>query len=151
MQRCAHFVAAVLEEREAAAQAELEAEMLTSVSGELFFDPSDWVGGNPDGDVTIVEFLDYRCGYCKRAHPEVTQLLENDGNIRLVIKEFPILGEESVLASQFALSTRFVAGDERIAGEFSSIRAAVLSAAQDPKLVRTERHCYSLQVTNLPR
>lgn len=63
-----------------------------------------WVGGNPDGDVTIVEFADYKCGYCKQAHEELMQLVEADGNIRLILREYPILGQESQLASLFAVA-----------------------------------------------
>ncbi len=58
------------------------------------------MGGNPDGDITVVEFIDYRCGYCRKAWQEVDQLVEQDGNIRFVLKEFPILGEQSVLSSR---------------------------------------------------
>lgn len=78
----------------------------------LFADDRDWVGGNPDGDVVLVEFLDYRCSYCRKAHGEVKALLAQDGNIRMIVKEFPILGEESVLASRFAIATKRVAGDD---------------------------------------
>ena len=70
----------------------------------LHNDGHSWVGGNPDGDVTIVEFFDYQCGFCKRAHPVVDRLIEEDGNIRLILKEFPILGPESVMASRMALA-----------------------------------------------
>ncbi|MEM6972044.1 MAG: DsbA family protein [Pseudomonadota bacterium] len=63
-----------------------------------------WVGGNPEGDVTVVEFLDYRCGFCKRVHPEVKAALETDGNIRLIVKEFPILGPDSVVAGRMAMA-----------------------------------------------
>jgi protein-disulfide isomerase len=101
----------VLEEREAAAQAEADAALVAAHEEELFASPHDWVGGNLEGDVTVVEFLDYRCGYCRRAFPEVEELVASDGNIRLVVKEFPILGEQSVFASRFAIATRMVAGD----------------------------------------
>jgi protein-disulfide isomerase len=60
--------------------------------------------GAPDGDVTIVEFMDYRCGYCKQVFPAVRDLIEKDGNIRYVVKEFPILGPDSVVASRAALA-----------------------------------------------
>jgi protein-disulfide isomerase len=60
----------------------------------------------------MVEFLDYRCGYCKRAQPDVKALLNQDGNIRYIIKEFPILGEQSTLASRFALSVKITEGDD---------------------------------------
>ncbi|KMW56423.1 Protein-disulfide isomerase [Candidatus Rhodobacter oscarellae] len=102
----------VLESRQADQQAADDIALLQVNADALLNDPTSWVGGNPDGDVTIVEFLDYRCGYCKRAHPEVAELIASDGNIRLIVKEFPILGEESVQASRFALAVREVGGDE---------------------------------------
>jgi protein-disulfide isomerase len=81
-------------------------------SDAIFNDGFSWVGSNPDGDITVVEFMDYRCGYCKKAFPEVTGMIEDDGNIRIIVKEFPILGDASVLASRFAIATKIVAGDE---------------------------------------
>jgi protein-disulfide isomerase len=102
----------ILQDREAAAQAASEAELLVALQDDIYNDSHSWVGGNPDGDVTLVEFLDYRCGYCKRAHPEVTALVEGDGNIRRIVKEYPILGEASVLAARFALSVKALAGDD---------------------------------------
>ncbi len=60
--------------------------------------------GNPKGDVTVVEFFDYRCGYCKRVYPLVAQLLKEDKNLRWVFKEFPILGPDSLTASRAALA-----------------------------------------------
>ena len=70
----------------------------------LLNDPSSPVLGNPAGDVTLVEFFDYRCGYCKRVFPSVMKLLKDDGNIRYVVKEFPILGRDSEFASRAALA-----------------------------------------------
>ncbi len=102
----------VLEARQASVQAEAEAQMLASAQDQLLNDGFSFEGGNPDGDITVVEFLDYRCGYCKKAHPEVAELISRDGNIRYIVKEFPILGEQSTLASQFAVATKLVAGDE---------------------------------------
>ncbi|MBK8176923.1 MAG: DsbA family protein [Rhodospirillales bacterium] len=72
-------------------------------------DPASPVAGNPNGDVTIVEFFDYHCGYCKKAAPAVQELLKTDPNIRLVFKEFPILGDESVQAAHYALAAWKVA------------------------------------------
>jgi protein-disulfide isomerase len=103
---------AEFERRNAVAQAEMDATLVEINADEIFNDGHSWVGGNPDGDVTLVEFMDYRCSYCRRAYTEVEQLLEFDGNIRFVVKEFPILGEESVLASRFAIAARNVAGDD---------------------------------------
>lgn len=101
---------AVLERRQAAEAERTDRRLVADNADALFADGRSWVGGNPDGDVTVVEFLDYRCGYCRRAHPEVAQLIETDGEIRYIVKEFPILGEDSVLASRFAIATRTVAG-----------------------------------------
>jgi len=77
---------------------------LVSRRSELLNDPLTPVGGNPQGDVTIVEFFDYRCGYCKRVFSAVQKLLNTDGNIRYVFKEFPILGPDSVTAAKVALA-----------------------------------------------
>ena len=72
----------------------------------LFEDPESPVGGNPAGDVTVVEFFDYRCPYCRRMEPLVKALLAEDHGIRFVYKELPILGPESVLAARAALAAR---------------------------------------------
>lgn len=103
---------AVLEERRAAEQAAADVSLVSDNAQALFEDGFSYVGGNPEGDITVVEFLDYRCGFCRRAHPEVSKLMESDGNIRLIIKEFPILGDQSVMASRFAVATKQVAGDD---------------------------------------
>ena len=71
---------------------------------ELERDPGTFIAGNPEGDVTIVEFFDYRCGFCKRAQPIIQGLLKQDGGVRLALKEFPILGPESVIASRAAIA-----------------------------------------------
>ena len=68
-------------------------------------DPDTPVIGNPDGDVTIVEFFDYRCQYCRRVVDSVRKVVEEDGKIRLVMKEFPILGPQSIQAARAALAS----------------------------------------------
>ncbi|MZR30356.1 DsbA family protein [Sneathiella litorea] len=90
------------EEKVAAAEQE---NLISSLAKDLKEDGYSFVAGNPDGDVTIVEFFDYRCGYCKKSFPEVMKTVEMDGNIRLVLKEFPILGADSFLASQAAIAS----------------------------------------------
>lgn len=105
----------VLEERRAAQEAVNDKQLVQDYAALLFEDPNSWAGGNLDGDVTLVEFIDYRCGYCKRAHPEVRELIESDGNIKIIRKEFPILGEQSVLASRFAIAVLQEAGDDAYA------------------------------------
>jgi protein-disulfide isomerase len=98
-----------MREQEAAAQRDLL--LLADNAEAIFQSPDDWVGGNPEGDVTLVEFMDYRCGYCRKAYTEVEELVASDGNIRFVVKEFPILGEASLLSSQFAIAVRQLHGD----------------------------------------
>jgi protein-disulfide isomerase len=71
---------------------------------EIFEDPADPVGGNPKGDVTIVEFFDYRCPYCKQVHPSIVELIGSDKQVRFVYKEFPVLGKDSVFAGRAALA-----------------------------------------------
>lgn len=106
----------VLEQRQAEAQAQADLTLVSDNAADIFDDGYSWVGGNPDGDITLVEFLDYRCGFCKRAHSEVAKLLETDGDIRLIVKEFPILGDQSLLASRFAVATKQIAGDAAYKG-----------------------------------
>lgn len=101
-----------LESRQAEAEAQNDVALVAANKDALFNDANSWSGGNPEGDITLVEFLDYRCGYCKKSYAEVEELVKTDGNIRFVVKEFPILGEQSTLASQFAIATRLVAGDD---------------------------------------
>ncbi len=92
----------ILEARRKMDSRQAEAALIAANSEQLYNDPNSWVSGNPDGDVTLVEFADYRCGFCKKAHPEVKELLKRDPNIRLVVKEFPILGPDSVAAARMA-------------------------------------------------
>lgn len=103
---------AVLEERRAQQASQMEQQLLVDNHEAIYNDGFSYIGGNLDGDVTVVEFLDYRCGFCKRAHPEVKALIEGDGGIRYIVKEFPILGPESEMASRYAIATKIVAGDE---------------------------------------
>lgn len=103
---------AVLEQRDKDQQANMDSDLVKAHSDALFNDGYSWEGGNPDGDITLVEFTDYRCGYCRRAFEEVKQLVEMDGNIRFIVKEFPILGEESELSARFAIAAHQLAGDD---------------------------------------
>jgi len=71
---------------------------------EIFDEPGTPVGGNPKGDVTLVEFFDYRCPYCKQVQPRLKELLAGDHQLRIAYKEFPILGSVSVAAARAALA-----------------------------------------------
>ncbi|HWA50904.1 MAG TPA: DsbA family protein [Dongiaceae bacterium] len=77
---------------------------LTDGYAEIFNNAADPVLGNPAGDVTVVEFFDYRCPYCKRVTDSLTSLIDGDANVRVVFKEFPILGPESLVAARVALA-----------------------------------------------
>ncbi len=97
---------AILQSRDAEAQAASQAEVLIRERDALERDPNAPVLGNPEGDVTVVEFFDYNCPYCRRVKPEVEALLAADPNVRLVYREWPILGEGSVFAARAALAAR---------------------------------------------
>ncbi|MDR0808048.1 MAG: DsbA family protein, partial [Gemmobacter sp.] len=101
-----------LEDRQQQQSVNDDLAMLEANRTAIYEDANSWVGGNPEGDITLVEFLDYRCGYCRKAYEEVEELVKSDNNIRFVIKEFPILGEGSLLSSKFAIATRMLAGDD---------------------------------------
>jgi len=88
-------------------QAEQETRAITALderAGEILRDPDSPVGGNPEGDVTLVEFFDYNCPYCRRVAPVVQEAVAADGELRVVYKEFPILGANSVTAAKAALA-----------------------------------------------
>lgn len=102
----------LLEQRNAEAQEVSDLALIRDNSDAIFDDGYSWVGGNPEGDVTVVEFLDYRCGYCRKAFEEVNALVSQDGNIRFIVKEFPILGQASLDSSRFAVAARQASGDE---------------------------------------
>ncbi|MBR3372325.1 MAG: DsbA family protein [Rhodobacteraceae bacterium] len=70
---------------------------------DVLFDPDQPVLGNPQGDLTIVEYFDYQCPFCKRNHPDLMRAVQQDGNIRLLMKDWPIFGAASVRASQLVL------------------------------------------------
>lgn len=119
---------AVLEERQATEDASNDTALLLENADEIYNDGVSFVGGNPDGDITIIEFSDYRCPYCQRAHPEVAELVKSDGNIRLIYKEFPILGPDSLTTAQFAMATLMVEGPEA----YEKISDALMNMRGEP-------------------
>lgn len=123
-----------LEDRRNAEEARAAAEAIETHRRELFDSPGIPVGGNPEGDVTIVEFFDYRCGVCRRVYPVIAELVASDGGIRLVYKEWPILGPDSVFASRAALAARaqgrYIAFHDALMKRRGALsRAAVLDTA----------------------
>ena len=106
---------AALDARERAASDTADRQAVELNARALFADGYSYVGGNPDGDLTLVEFLDYQCGYCRKAFPEIGQLIETDGNIRFIVKDFPILGPGSELAARAATAAMIHNGPEAYA------------------------------------
>ena len=70
-------------------------------------DPDIPVAGNPNGDISIVEYFDYQCPYCRKLEPELRQVVHDDGKVRLVLKDWPILGPASVTAARMALASKY--------------------------------------------
>jgi protein-disulfide isomerase len=99
-------VMAELDKRQQTADAEKHRTAVKENSEALFSSPHQVVIGNPAGNVTMVEFFDYNCGFCKRAMTDMLDLIKNDGNLRFVLKEFPVLGEGSVDAAHVAVAAR---------------------------------------------
>jgi len=95
-----------LESKREAEQRERQKAILATKQQELLHDPESPVSGNPKGEITLVEFYDYRCGFCKKAASAVTELQKVDPRVRVVYKDFPILGEPSELAAKAALASR---------------------------------------------
>jgi protein-disulfide isomerase len=97
---------AELEKRQNAAETEKHKTAVKQHAQALFSSPRQVVLGNPQGDVTFVEFFDYNCGYCKRAMDDMLTLLKDDSKLKVVLKEFPVLGPGSVEAAQVAVAVR---------------------------------------------
>jgi protein-disulfide isomerase len=100
------LVMAELDKRQQAAEAEKRRAAVEENNATLFNSPHQVVLGNPQGNVTMVEFFDYNCGFCKRALPDMLTLLKTDPNLKFVLKEFPVLGEGSVEAAHVAVAAR---------------------------------------------
>lgn len=96
-------------------------QVLSERHREIFDDPATPVGGNPQGDVALVEFFDYRCPYCKQVQPTLETLLRKDPNLRFVYKEMPVLGPSSVVAAHAALAAR-------LQGKYEAFHNAMMAA-----------------------
>lgn len=128
----------VLEQQQQIAETRADDLMVQQNVQALHEDGISYVGGNPDGDITMVEFLDYRCGYCRKAHTEVSELLKSDGNIRLIVKEYPILGEDSTISSQVAVATLQTLGPDAYAKMHEELMA--YNGPMNEKSVRMLAH-----------
>lgn len=146
----------IIEQREQQRQAAAAASVLSDNRDVLENDPNAPVLGNPDGDVTVVEFFDYNCPYCRRVKPEIEALLAEDPNVKLVYREWPILGEGSVFAARAALAAReqgkyeefhwALMGMQGRAEEASVIRVAEEVGSISPNSVAT---CRRLRLTTI--
>lgn len=97
---------ATLEKRQAAAEGEKHKAAVKQYAKEIFSSPNQVTIGNPQGNVTFVEFFDYNCGYCKRAMSDMVTLMKDDPKLKVVLKEFPVLGPGSVEAAQVGIAVR---------------------------------------------
>lgn len=104
----------------------------------LYFDKDAPVLGNPKGDITLVEFFDYQCGYCKSSHPMVRRIVKEDGNIRLVLKDWPIFGGVSVFAAQAVLGAAQLGQYEQALEAVMAIRGRVSEEAVEQALVSVD-------------
>lgn len=129
---------AALELRVAAQEKIRTREMIASMSDRLYNSAEDVIIGNPDADVTIVEFFDYNCGFCKRAMNDMQEIVSKDPNVKFILKEFPILGEESLEASRVSMAVTKVAPEKGaqfhvalLGGSGRAGRAKAMKIAED--------------------
>ncbi|MCW2285109.1 protein-disulfide isomerase [Rhodoblastus acidophilus] len=106
-------VAAELERKAKAEENDLRRAAIAHASKEIFNSDFQAVVGNPNGKVTLVEFFDYNCGYCKRALDDLAKLIKANPDLRVVLKDFPVLGPDSVDAAQIASGVRKQASGQK--------------------------------------
>lgn len=146
-----------LEKRQASAEAEKHRASVKEHGTQLFSSPRQVTLGNPQGDVTVVEFFDYNCSYCKRAMNDMLELLKSDDKLKFVLKEFPVLGEGSIQAAQVAAAVRMQDKSGKkylefhqklLGGRGQADRARALAAAKDAGLdmARLEKDMASEEV-----
>lgn len=147
---------------------------INSMKDQIFNDPQNAVVGNPKGDVTLVEYFDYNCPYCKAAVPDMEKLIASDPNLRVVYKEFPILSQESLQAARIAAAVALAGGDYEAfhsklfaidgkLGKEQALKAVaaigldpatIEKAAQDPKIAEIIQRAYAeaqaLNITGTP-
>ncbi len=111
----------IIEERQRKAEKQESMKALAAHREDLLSDPRSPVGGNPRGSVTVVEFFDFRCPHCKHAAPDVKRLAQEDSDVRIVYKQFPVLGPDSELAARAALAAH-------AQGKYAALHDAMLAA-----------------------
>ncbi|GLK82639.1 outer membrane protein [Ancylobacter defluvii] len=132
-----------LQKKQAVAADQQRKQAIAQLKPQIFDSPHGVVVGNPKGDVTLVEFFDYNCGYCKRSLPDLVQLIESDPKLKVVLKEFPVLGPGSVEAAQVAVGVKLVAPEKYLAfhkallgGRGQANKARALEAAAEAGIDR---------------
>jgi protein-disulfide isomerase len=136
---------AALRARQAEAQEKATQAAIKTQHAALYQHAATPIMGNASGDVAVVEFFDYRCGYCKRVAPAVNALVKNDANVKVVLKELPILGPESVFAARAALAAHKQ-------GKYTAMHLGLLAAdALDEKSVLAVAASAGLDVERLQR
>ncbi len=154
-----------LEEQRRVEEKAKQTEAIASLSETIFNSPHQAVVGNPDGTVTMVEFFDYNCGYCKRAFNDMQALVETNPDLRVVLKEFPILSEGSMEAARISVAVSKLNPDRyadfhrelllrggaanrdkaiSIAAEFGLDTAALETEAAKPEIIENFREVRSL-------
>jgi protein-disulfide isomerase len=133
-------VIAEMDKRQATADAEKHRAAINQHEALIFSSPRQVTIGNPQGDVTLVEFFDYNCGYCKRALSDLVDLMNSDSKLKVVLKEFPVLGEGSTQAAQVAVAARmqdksgkkyFEFHQKLLGGRGSADKARALAVAKE--------------------
>jgi len=132
-------VMAELEKRQQAAEVEKHRTAIVDNKATLFSSSHQVILGNPQGNVTMVEFFDYNCGYCKRAMSDMLDLIKNDSNLKFVLKEFPVLGEGSVEAARVAVAARmqdstgkkYIEFHQKLLGGRGADKARALAVAKE--------------------
>jgi protein-disulfide isomerase len=122
-------VQSALETKMAKEEAEKTKTLVTEHAKEIYHSPNAPVAGNPDGDITVVEFFDYNCGYCKRGFQDIAKLIDTDKNVRFVFKEFPILRDESEQAAKVALAAKMQGKYWEVHRELIAMKGLVNEAA----------------------
>jgi protein-disulfide isomerase len=146
-----------MEKRQTAAEAEKQQKSISENSEILFNSPRQITLGNPKGDVTLVEFFDYNCGFCKRALSDMQDLLKTDPNLRVVLRDFPVLGEGSVQAAQVAIALKMQEKDPKkyfdfhqklLSGRGAADKAKALAVAKEigADMARLEKDMASPEV-----
>lgn len=129
-------VQAAYEAKQQDIQLEKSRKVISQAQDAIFNSSNDVILGNPVGDVTIVEFFDYNCGYCKRAMKDMEEIIAKDPNVRFVLKEFPILGDDSVAAHRVSMALTQVAPEkyeefhfELLGGQERATEASAIAVA----------------------